>query len=782
MNNIAHTDYLRLLEPWVKPFREYCYSPAARQDLLCYGTGYNGWGMQTHQKAFAALAVLAADSRTDSSRTGMTREDMLDTALRMLRFTLESHLEGSYRCEDGTSWGHTWISVLGAERMMHGVEAIEEHLTAADRELLRKVLVSESNWLMDHYEVVGHPLNESRQNKPESNLWNGSMLHRTAALYPDTPRAEEYKEKGTRFLVNSISVASDALSSAVLDGRPVSEWFVGDNFFEESYALNHHGYLNVGYMVICLSNAAMLHFSFKRLGVAPPEALYHHVKELWDTVKPMLFPDGRLIRIGGDTRVRYCYCQDYLLPSLMLAADLFGDEDCPALEAGWLRQVETEMAANGDGTYLSARCADLKRASPLYYTRLESDRAVTLSYGAYWRRLFAGLSATGPKEGYKPAVPYAWEDAYHGACLVKGKRRIASWAWRAAEGPQGLCLPADGSDLAEWRYNLAGRIQGTGAFNSYQTESHGHRSFHGGFVTWGKALACSEELLAEQQSRDVLAVSQTAFAALPDDCTVVGLQYAKTVHRSYITSVRGLLLHVPNDVFNGSRRTYRYGETEAVLEGAGGAEQQMGRNLQDGRDQQIDTGSRWLNVDGKLGVVQAYGSAPLILHRPGRRQIGIKHRHQSDTLGMLYADEICSSFQDEMRDVPPDTVLVDTGFAVLAGCGPQETRELAEGGGCKAVAITAGAPVTAATTSVGGAAAATENALRAVTVQGADGQRYLLAANFGGGQAAAAVTLGGAAAGLRDLATLEEIGPFGGEFTLQLAPGEARLYVVKGPG
>ncbi|MDF2936857.1 MAG: hypothetical protein K0Q90_2230 [Paenibacillaceae bacterium] len=764
MSRIAHTDYLRLLEPWVKPFREFCYTPPARRDLLCYGTGYNGWGMQTHQKAFAALAVMAADPQTDSSRTGVEGAELLDMALRMLRFTLESHLEGGYHCEDGTSWGHTWISVLGVERMMHGVEAIGEHLTPEDRELLRRVLVSECDWLMDHYEVEGHPLNGSGRNKPESNLWNGCMLHRAAALYPDAPRAQEYKEKGSRFLVNSISVASDVLSTAVLDGKPVSEWFVGDNFLEESYALNHHGYLNVGYMVICLSNAAMLHFSLKRLGVTPPEALYHHVRELWDTVKPMLFPDGRLIRIGGDTRVRYCYCQDYLLPSLMLAADLFADEDCPGLEAGWLGQVQAEMAANGDGSYLSARCADLIRVSPLYYTRLESDRAVSLSYGAYWRRLFDGLPAGRQEEGDRPVVPCAWSDAYHGACLVKGERRIASWTWRAAEGPQGLCLPADGSDLAEWRYNLAGRIQGTGAYNYYQTLSHDHHTFDGGFVTWGKTLACSEELLAEQQSRDELAVTQAAFAALPDDRTVVSLQYAKTVNRSYIASVRGLLLQVPNDVFNGSRRAYRYGEAEAVLEGAGSAGKQL-----------IDTESCWLNVDERIGVVQAYGVGPLVLNRPGRRQIGIKHRHQSDTLGMLYADEICSPLWETLRAVPPDTVLVDTGFMVLAGCSTEETRELAREGGSTAVPITA---MVAEIEAPAGSEEVPDNALRAVAVKGADGHCYLLAANFGGEPAYGAVARLPDTAELRELATGQEIEQRGGVFTLELAPGEARLFLA----
>lgn len=768
MRIIAHSDYLRLLEPWVKPFRDDCYTPRARPDLLCYGTGYNGWGMQTHQKAFAAIAVLAADPGTDSLRTGMSRTELLECALRMLRFALESHVEGHYHCEDGTSWGHTWISALGVERMMHGVEAIEEHLTAADRKLLRQVLVSESDWLLDRYEILGHPLNESGRNKPESNLWNGSLLHRTAALYPGEPRAEAYREKGSRLLVNAISVASDALSEAMVDGRQVSEWFVGDNFLEESYALNHHGYLNVGYMVICLSNAAMLHFTFKRLGMAPPEALYHHVRELWDTVKPMLFPDGRLIRLGGDTRVRYCYCQDYLLPALLLAADVFGDLDCPALEAGWLEQVQTEMAANGDGSYLSARCADLKRVSPLYYTRLESDRAVSLSYGAYWRRLFDCLPRGRGEEGlYTPAVPYVWKDTYHGACFVKGERRIASWTWLAAEGPQGLCLPADGSDLAEWRYNLAGRIQGTGVLNEYQTVAHAHRMFEGGFVTWGKALACTGELLAEQQSREVLAAVQTAFATLPDDCTVVALQVAKTVTRSYISSVRGLLLHVPNDVFNGSRRTYRYGETEAVLAGAGGGEMQVesGQRLgmdRQGNAQRIDTGSRWLNVDGRLGVVQAYGDELLTLCRPSRRQIGLKHRHQSDTLGMLYADEICSPYWDTMRAVPPDTVLVDTGFAVLAGAGPQETHKLAEEGGCAAVAVEGAA-----------------EAVRTVLVKGADGRRYLLTANFGEEEVCPAVRLSGQPAILlRDLAASSEIPVSGGSFTLALPAGEARLFVV----
>jgi hypothetical protein len=700
--------------------------------------------MQTHQKAFAAWAVLAAEPDVDEQRTGMGRDEILGTALKLLRYTLESHIEGTSQCEDGTSWGHTWISVLGVERMMHGVEAIEEHLTEADRRLLEKVLVSESDWLLDCYDIVGATTGVA--NKPESNLWNGCVLHRTAAMYPGTPRAEEYREKGSRFLANSISVASDKESAAVLDGKPVSEWYVGDNFFE-SYGLNHHGYMNVGYMVICLSNAAMLHFTYKKRGLTPPETLYHHVKDLWAVVKPFIFPDGRLIRIGGDTRVRYCYCQDYLIPSLILMADMDQDSDCAALEAGWLTQIEKEMEHNGDGTYLSDRCGDLKAVSPIYYTRLESDRAVTLSYGAYWRRLYPEIAARARnREG--AAEPYSWSDEYHGSCFERGEKRVASWTWRAAEGPQGLNLPADGSDLAEWRYNLAGRVKGTGSYNYNEVIAHQEHSFPGGFITSGTVHACSEELLAEQQNKDVVAVQQVAFAALPDDCTVMAMQYIRTLNRSYITSLEGLLLHVPNDLFNGNQRTYCWGEEQETLQGVGSGEERR------------DIPSSWVNIDDRMSVVKAYGSDPLTLYRPGKRQIGIKHRHQSDTMGMLYADEICCTFYKGLKDVPPDTVVLDTGFVVQAGVDAKTTADFAAGGSCSELKADQAGP-----------------GVRAMVANGADGRRYVLVANFGEQSSSAVFALPGASSAYV-LATAQAVPLQEGRLSVEIAAGEALLYVI----
>jgi hypothetical protein len=127
------------------PFSEkYLWRSPDRPELACFGTGYNEWGVQTNQKYLGAMAFLATDPQWDGVRC-FSREQALDRALRALRFCLASHQTGDYHCTDGTRWGRTWISPLGIERMMHGVDRLEPHMTDADRARLREVLADEAD-------------------------------------------------------------------------------------------------------------------------------------------------------------------------------------------------------------------------------------------------------------------------------------------------------------------------------------------------------------------------------------------------------------------------------------------------------------------------------------------------------------------------------------------------------------------------------------------------------------------------------------------------------------
>lgn len=688
-SNISHLNYLHVLQNWVKSAFKDVYSFPDRPDLECYGTGYNNWGVQTNQKALAALAVLGADPNFDSKKSKISQEQILDHTLKMLRFSLQSHIEGNYHCTDGTTrrgtnWGHAWISALGIERMMHGIEAIEKHLTEDDRILLKKVILSECDWLLDNYDVLAGPV---ENNRPESNIWNGAILFRASMMYPDAPRTKEYSDKGTKFLVNSISVPSDANSKL----------YVGNNFFD-SYACNHHRYLNVGYMVICLSNVAMLHFAYKKRNIKAPEILYNHVKDLWKLVKMCIFPDGRLIRIGGDTRVRYCYCQDYVIPMWLMMNDYFGDKDCVNFEIGWLKQIEKEIKYNKDDSFLSKRCKELAEVSPLYYTRLESDRAVTLSMGAFWRKVFNIPSGIPRKTNL---ICGSWQDEYHGASMTRGSNRVASFVWRSAEPPQGLCLPVKESHMAEWKENTCGEVIGTGTANFQEVISHNKAGFEGGFITWGKTVFNSKGMIGEGQGDEKVAIQNLVFAVLPDDATVVVMQQAKTTDRvNYIKSIKGLSLKIPNDLFNGNKRIYYFSKGKAKIKGF------------DSKEKVVNTGSLWLNVDDKLSVIGVYGGKSLQIYRPGRRQIGIKNK--PDAGGMLYVDEICYPCSIGLKHYDAGAVLYDIGFIIQSNVNSKQTKEYVLSGKCYIPESISGS-----------------KEIRVMIVCGKDNKYYLLVANFG---------------------------------------------------
>ncbi len=657
--------YKNIITNWLVSARAYVASPADRPDLAFYGTGTNHWGIQTHMKGFSAFAVAAADSRSPAD---------IDLALKMLRFTLESYWGGSYHCTDGegVQWGHHWLAALAVERMMHGVDALDEWLTARDRLRLRQVLVGEADYICDERRVIADAVDHTR-NLPESNLWSGALLHRVALLYPDAPRAAQYRSHGTALLLNSISVPSDACSQQLYDGRPMADWFVGANFFED-YALNHHGYLNVGYMVICLSNIAMLHFSLKKAGLPAPAALYHHFADLWKLVRSCVFDDGRLMRIGGDSRVRYCYCQDYLVPVFALVADVLG-EDMSGEEAGWLSQVEKEMAYNGDGSFLSARCELMVQRSPLYYTRLESDRACTLSMLWYWRTLFpASFTAAA-----KPSKDLHWHGDFHGGYYHRSARRIASFAWRAGlEGhrPQGNIVPPADSSMAEWKYNMTGFVEGAGICHDCNILAHAGRLFDGGFITGGTYDYITSELLEENDNINVNARNRLVFCALPDDCTVVTLQRCHALRRCWILDVKPLNFQMPNDLFNDEKRDYAFHGVS-------------------------------LTVDGRLTFTPVYGGA-ITLRRGSARTVNIDnigtihYSHIYGDRGMLRVDDILVGGAAKARWYDKNELLFDFAAAVRT----DEKEAAAQG--------------------------LVQGDIRAARVCGADGKWYVVAANFGG--------------------------------------------------
>lgn len=677
--------------------------------LGLYGTGYNDWGVQTNQKYLAAMAVLSAQP---SGACGHIREQARDRALAALRFSLRSHVANGGTCTDGTPWGHTWISGLGIERMMHGVHLLAPHLAEQDWEALRKVFVSEADWLLRFYTRGGHNgvtgglWAVSGLNDPESNLWNGAILWRATTLYPDHPHAADWTERAHEFFVNGISLPSDAgLHDVLLAGIPIAERHRGPNFFPH-YALDHHGYLNVGYMVICLSNIAMLHFDQQAAGLPLPESLYLHAADLWKLVRRLVFSDGRLARIGGDTRLRYSYCQEYLLPTLVLADQVFGDPHAIGLLDRILDWVELEAVHNGDGSFFGDRFASMRAASPYYYTRLESDRANALGMACTYLEAAGRVDAeiTPRSEAFRKAfeqsVAGGWCEPEHGAVFHRSPTRLASYAWRGFGLGIGLCLPPANGHLAEWQNNLTGRVRFVGDDGRFGGPPHREvahqaiREFEGGFATLGTLLEGSNLSVPEGWRRTAhSARHEVAFVALPDAHTVVGLQFCRTAdYRTYLCEIQGLALQLPNDLFNGGRRQLETATGPHTLFAPSPA------------DEACPLHSTWACIDGQLGVAGLYGAESLTLLRTPRRQGG---KYPS-----LFVETLCHGHLAAVTAFAPSSVVLDTAWVVIAGADAEATRRVAASAHRHAPEHE-------------------EDGLRTVVVPGQDGHTYIVAAHFG---------------------------------------------------
>jgi hypothetical protein len=359
---------------------------------------------------------------------------------------------------------------------------------------------------------------------------------------------------------------------------------------------------------------------------------------------------------------------------------VFG-EDLSSLENEWEKTLRTECEANGDGSFLSERFGYFEDTSPLYYTRLESDRANSISLALLWHKKF-GLD----NDGAGCEKIKAWCDKYHGAAFVSEKERFASFAWRAAEQPQGLLLTPTDSALAEWRYNFSGRICGVGAENKDDVENYTVESFEGGFLTYGSAISFCDNF-GEGQQKERMARKYIAYAALPDGKTVLCLQNARALNRVFVAECEGVLWNIPNDIYNGKRRRLYFKGEEKTFEGG-----------VTGNFECISLGN-YLNAEGKIGIASL---TPLSLLRRGKRQIDIVGRENS---GTLYAEEICSDYSREHRWVSRGEVLFDTGFAVCVQSA-EETVKMSKSLFSPGI----------------------EN-IKTVGVTAADGKRYILALN-----------------------------------------------------
>jgi hypothetical protein len=151
------------------------------------------------------------------------------------------------------------------------------------------------------------------------------------------------------------------------------------------------------------------------------------------------------------------------------------------------------------------------------------------------------------------------------------------------------------------------------------------------------------------------ATHQIAFAALPDNHTVIGLQHCRmNDYRGYVAQIKGMQFNLPNDLYNEYIR-------ELITDA--GKSTFTSPPL---KEECISLSEKWANIENRIGLVGLYGAENLSIHRHPKRRAG--------SLQSLFVEEICYPGIIETKQFEANEMILDAGWAAISSVDTDATK------------------------------------------------------------------------------------------------------------
>ncbi|MGY6214131.1 hypothetical protein ACW73L_03125 [Methylolobus aquaticus] len=640
-------------------------------------------GMRAMGNVVFTAALLATDPQCADGAAAPVQQEMLGYARKALRYMTQGHRTGAGRCGDGGQWGGVWQSAWWTARMAMGARLLWPQLAEDERRDVERVIVFEADLQLPR--IV--PSGLAEDTKAEENAWDTEILAAALALFPAHAHATAWREKLIEFAMNTLSVPQDRWDERLVDGRRIRDQVYTTNLHSD-YTLENHGAYHFCYVASPLQSIAWTFYALAG-GDAPlpvPEALFHHVEDLWRRVKPT-FLDTRFAYVSGKDWARYTYGLYFIVPALVLVQSRYRDGDARAIESARVQCLASEQAENPDGSFFGRRFTDpIRYGQPAKY---ETDCFANLALAYRLHALLRPQLAPTPLSELQRNLGGCHVSPECGVAFARSEHVFASFSWRTLTTPFPIALfiPIGADDMAEWQgNNLLGRIVADEPAHSVAIRS----------MTTSRSGFRVEGIVAyrDHQARP-LYDQHLLYDVDPEarEATVRCRFVAK--RRIHVRSALGLTLAIANDRFNGFRRVYHApdGPTEIVFDpdapnpfGRGKSGllariiSRLGRQL--GLDiQRTAFAGNWINVDDRFGIVWCgEAAAPFVLHRAQGRNVPD---------GSLHYDVLVAPELRLKRRFDAEEEILAVEFRLIAGTADQ-TREAAISGS----ALGGDAPVT----------------------------------------------------------------------------------------
>jgi len=591
----------------------------------------------------------------------MERKRLGERAGLAIDYMTRSHHTGEGACRDGGKWGLEWQSSWWTARMALGAAFLGDALSKDLRVGVRRVVVAEAKRQLGRTPPSGLV----HDTKAEENAWDCEVLAVALSLYPQDECAGLWREKLCEFAINSLSVAADHNDPRIVDGRMIKEWNCTVNL-HPAFQIENHGAYHFCYIASPMHSLTWSHFALISVGQEPPEALAHHLIDLWESCLHT-FLDNRFAYIAGQDWARYTYGTYFMQPVLALLHGRYADPRARFVEERRLSRLEEEQRGNADGSFFGSRVTGgILSGQPLKY---ETDcfANVALAYLLH--------------DHYQPRIDAPTDECFYAdisgvhvsretlTASARSPRAFASFSWSSLYScePMALFVPNGCDDETEWSPgNLVGRVLPAG-MTTEPLFIQSMRETQNGFEVEGEQLVRDRKhwILERKIKLHVDVVRGQAEIS----CRV------RTRRRTWVRLCEGLSLFLPNDLFNHGVRKLKsdtgcttlrtHGSSAPIRGRVGTVLYKIRREL--GRTETLRRcGERWINIENRLGVV---------VLNPGSG-IWVSEGPENSGPEGLFCHRIVAPRTRRWFRAASGEILLDTRIVLLAGTA-QETQEAA---------------------------------------------------------------------------------------------------------
>ena len=242
-------------------------------------------GIRPVSHAIYCISLALHEGYYDEEIVGVTREDAQAMCIKLIRSVVEEHRSAHPDAEEDQYWGGSWQSPLWAENIGLGAWLLRDAMAPEDYAKAEQMVLDEADiitydfeipYYMDQNGVIVYP----GDTKGEELAWTAKILTLACAMFPDSEKQPDWRDKLERMLVSSTALPEDVGSDKTVDGKRIGDLIDGSNVNEDGTVVNHD-LVHIDYMATILEEMGDTIAIYKLTGTPEPEAAVFNLDRIY---------------------------------------------------------------------------------------------------------------------------------------------------------------------------------------------------------------------------------------------------------------------------------------------------------------------------------------------------------------------------------------------------------------------------------------------------------------------------------------------------------------------